>query len=257
MRANHSKIFFSIIIAYCCSACSENEYLLYDVNQQDAVFLDMTELTDSVYYNFGFYEITEYIYHLPVLLMGMPRDYDREFRVSLNNGLRADSTVVPAIPAYYEVPEKITLKRDSVVAYVPIKLLRHQDLETIRTILTIQIEPSEDFEVRGHSKFTISFDDLTPPTPIWWTSWDMGAFTKFKGQLFFRYFFEMQQESPVTYNNIVSRWGKFLDIPPNNAANSPLNVYRIAFNKFVKLKMYHFSIEHPELNLNISYPVFK
>lgn len=252
------NILFITLALFCFSSCEDTDYLEYDQSQKDGIFFDKTEKTDSLFYNFGFYEITENTINIPVLLMGIPKDYDREFGIKLTNTKYADNdeTVIPAKPEYFEIPEKIILKKDSTVAYIPVKLLRHAELENERAIITINLENSDDFEVRGHSEFTITFDDKTPKEPNWWTTYDMGDFNKFKGQLFFKYFWEMENEQKAIYDAIVDRWGKFLDIMPNYWGNSPLVVYRIAFAKYVKLKMYNYSQEHPELELNIKKPTF-
>lgn len=245
----------TLVVCYFTS-CTNSDYLEYDLSQKDAVYLNYTEETDSLFYNFGFYEITENVISIPVNLMGMPRDYDREIKITLSNEryADADTAVIPASEEYFEIPETVMLKKDSTSVYVPVKLLRHHDLEEKRAIITFNIESTEDLEVRGHSEYTITFDDKTPKTPNWWTSYNMGDFTKFKGQLFFKYFGEMEQEQKAIYDAIVERWGRFLDIMPNGSRNSPLMIYRVSFNKYVKMKMYNYSQEHPELELNIKKP---
>jgi len=254
MKKQILYIYTCIALIIGCSSCEDADYLKYDQNQKDGVFLNYTEDTDSLFYNFGFYEITENTIEVPVNLMGMPRDYDREFTVSLSNERYADESAIPAVEEYYEIPVKVTLKADSTIAKIPVKLLRHTDLEDVRAVITLNIESTNDLEIKGHSEYTITFDDKTPEEPNWWTTYDMGEFTKFKGQLFYRYFWEMEQSEKPIYDQIVDRWGQFLDIMPNYWGNSPLVVYRISFNKYVKLRMWEYSEAHPELELNIQKP---
>ena len=254
MKLRILNIYVSIVLIFFFFFCEDNDYLKYDQTQQDGVFLSYTEDTDSLFYNFGFYEITEKTIEVPVNLMGMPREYDREFKVSLSNERYATEEFVAAIDDYFEVPNTVILKADSVIAKILVKLNRHSDLEDQRAVLTLNLEGTDDLGIKGHSEYTIAFDDKTPKEPNWWTSYDMGAFTKFKGQLFYRYFWEMEQSQKPIYDAIVDRWGKFLDIMPNYWGNSPLAVYRVTFNKYVKLRMWEYSEAHPELELNIQKP---
>ncbi|SMO55049.1 protein of unknown function [Saccharicrinis carchari] len=254
MKIQVLNIWISIVMIIGFSACENTDYLKYDLEQKDGVFLNYTEESDSMFYNFGFYEITEKTIEVPVNLIGMPRGYDREFSLSVSNERYADESAVAATEDYYEIPQKVLLKADSISAMVPVKLIRHPDLENVRAIITFNIEATEDLDVKGHAEFTITFDDKTPEEPNWWTAFDMGEFTKFKGQLFYRYFWEMEQNQKSIYDAIVKRWGKFLDIEPNNWGDNPLFVYYISFNKYVKLRMWEYSEAHPELELNIQKP---
>ncbi len=244
------------VIAALSTACKNEDYPVYDVNQKDGVFLAYDEETDSVFYNFGFDSKTEYIQGVTIKLLGMPRDYDRTVKLKVNNGKYADDEFVAAKEAYYELPSTFTFPKDSVQATIPVKLIRDAELEDVRAILTFELEESDDLAVRGHSEFTITFDDKLPLKPEWWTTYDLGDFTKFKGQLFFQYFWEMEQENKYLFDKIVARWGRNLDIPPFTPgyANSPLVIYETAFNLYVKMKMWEYSEAHPELELRIQKP---
>ena len=82
------------------------------------------------------------------------------------------------------MPSEIILPKDSVHVSIPVVLKRDIELETTRAIITLELHPTEDFDIRGHSEFTITFDDKTPPTPAWWTTYNYGAFTKLKDNSF-------------------------------------------------------------------------
>ena len=247
-------IIFLGIAVWLFAACENDDYPVYDLNQTDGVFLAYNEKTDSVFYNFGFDSKTEYVYNVTVKLMGMPRDYDRIVKLKVNSGKYANEEFLAAKETYYELPSEITFPKDSVQTMIPVKLLRNAELEEVRAILTFELEDSKDLLVKGHREFTITFDDKLPKTPAWWTTYDYGAFTKFKGQLFFKYFWEMEQENKYLFDKIVARWGRNLDKTPNTYANNPLNVYPYAFGMYVGMKMWEYSEAHPELELNISKP---
>ncbi|NCB19367.1 MAG: DUF4843 domain-containing protein [Bacteroidia bacterium] len=238
------------------TSCAKEEYLKYDTSQKDGVYLEYTHETDSVFFNFGFDSNVEHTFFVNCMLMGVPKDFDRKVSLKLSNEKYAGNGFIAAKPQYFSIPSEVTLAKDSVRVMIPVVLKRDVELETTRAILTIELLDSKDFEVRGHSEFTISFDDKTPPTPPWWASWSYGAFTKLKGQLFFKYFWEMEQENKAAYEVIVQRWGRNLDKTPNSGASSPLNTYRLTFMQYVQQKMWLYSQANPGLNLGISKPNF-
>jgi hypothetical protein len=245
-----------IIVGFLLSSCAKEEYLQYDTTQKDGVYLDYTPATDSIFYNFGFESITDKTIDVVCKVMGAPKSQDRRIKIKMVNNKYAGQEFLPAKAQYYSVPLEVILPKDSVKITIPVKINRDIELESTRAILTLQLEQNEDFDIRGHSEFTITFDDKVPATPVWWTSYNMGAFTKLKGQLFFKYFWEMEAENKGTYDIIVARWGRTLNITPNSGANSPLNVYRVTFAKYVQQKMWEYSQANPQLNLGITKPTF-
>lgn len=237
-------------------SCIKENYIKYDTSQKDGVYLNYTKESDSLFYNFGFESITEQTINVKCMVMGVPKDHDRKVQLKINNGKYANATFVAAKAQYYTIPTEVTLKKDSVSVMIPITLKRDAELETTRAIITIELIPSDDFDVRGHAEYTITFDDKTPPTPIWWESWSYGNFTKLKGQLFFKYLWEMEQSNKATYDIIINRWGRNLDKAPNSYGDSPLTLYRITFMQYVQQRMWEYSQANPNLNLGISKPTF-
>lgn len=248
--------YYTILSSFILFSCVKEDYLKYDTTQKDGVYLNYTPETDSVFFNFGFDSKTEHIIELNCMVMGVPKDYDRTISLKAVNDKYSDEVFIPAKAQYYSVPSEIILPKDSVHVSIPVVLKRDIELETTRAIITLELHPTEDFDIRGHSEFTITFDDKTPPTPAWWTTYNYGAFTKLKGQLFFQYFWEMEQSNKGTYDIIVARWGKNLDKKPNSGANSPLNTYYLTFMQYVQQRMWEYSQAHPELNMGIQKPNF-
>lgn len=245
-----------IILAFIISSCAKEDYIKYDTAQKDGVYLDYTAATDSVFFNFGFDSINEYTIQVICKVMGVPKPYDRKISIKMYNNKYANATFIAAKDAYYLVPSQVIIPKDSVSVSIPVKLKRDIELETTRAIITLKLENSDDFDVRGHSEYTVTFDDKLPATPVWWTTYNYGAFTKLKGQLFFKYFWDMEKENKAIYDIIVAKWGKNLDKKPNSYGDSPLNVYRITFMKYVQQKMWDYSQANPQLNLGISKPSF-
>ncbi len=251
----NKRILF-ILLTFLLTSCLNEDYLQYDISQKDGVYLDYTPVSDSIFYNFGFESIQEYTINVKCNLMGVPKSYDRKINIKMLNSKYAGADFIAAKESYYVVPSVVVLQKDSVSVTIPVTLKRDAELETTRAIITLQLEKSDDFDIRGHAEYTITFDDKTPPTPAWWASYNYGAFSKLKGQLFFKYFWEMETENKGTFDIIVARWGRFLNKTPNSGANNPLNVYRVIFMKHVQEKMWNYSQANPQLNLGISKPNF-
>lgn len=247
-------IIFLGVSALLLCACEKENYPVYDVNQKDGIFLDYSESYDSVFYNFGFDSKNEYIYPVRIAVSGMPRNYERTVKLKINQGKYASEEFIAAKEAYFELSTEFTFPKNVVVAELPVKLIRDPELEDVRAILTFELLESDDFVVRGHSEFTITFDDKTPKPPLWW-NWHyscLGGFTKLKGQLFFKYFWEMEQENKYVFDKIVDYWGRNLEQHPYE---DPFDTYPFAINTYVFMKMWEYSEAHPELNLNISKPI--
>ena len=138
------------VIASLLIACENEDYPVYNVSQKDGVFLAYDESTDSVFYNFGFDSKT--VYGVTIKLLGMPRDYDRTVKLKVNSGKYASEEFIAAKEAYYDLPAEFTFPADSVQATIPVKLIRDAELENTRTILTFELEDSDDLLVRGHSE---------------------------------------------------------------------------------------------------------
>lgn len=249
------------------SSCTNEDYLKYDTSIKSGIYIEqllkkenskVEEVIDSAFYNFGFTEITEYTYNVRCLVMGTPQDRDREFKVVTNNSKYASEEFVAAKEAFYEIPSTVIMPKGAVETVIPIKLKRHAELAEVRAIITIELQSNENFEVKVNPEFTLTFDDKAPVTPQWWVEWEYGAFSKFKGQLFFKYFWEMEQKSNYIFELIVTRWGRNLDIGPFTPPflNSPLDVYESSFKLYVQQEMWEYSESHPELGLDISKPIF-
>jgi hypothetical protein len=252
------NIIYSIITVIVLGfySCSPNESLEYDINQKDEVYFDFYDDSDSLFYDFGFSDIENRTFTIPIGILGQPKDYDREFKISTEKNQyeanEEDPSVVPATKEYFSLPEKFIIPKNAVKSTISVKLLRHADLLTKRAILNLTLISSDDFVVGEKKQFTIAFDDKTPVAPYWWKNHYFGEFTKFKARLFMKYFKEMENENKAVYLAIVDKWGENLD----KTTVSFWSSYRISFAKYVHLKMYNYSQAHPELDLKIVAPIF-
>lgn len=240
-------LLYSLIISiFSICSCTNEDYLKYDSSQKDAIYFDFTTETDSMFYNFGFLPIKDSTFQVKIKMSGIPRDYDRVIKVKMVNERHASGEFIAAKSSYYQIPETIVMLKDSVVARLPIKLIRDKELETVRAILTVELEENDNFDIRGHREYTITFDDKMPKMPAWWemSIYRLGDFTKVKYQLFLGYFWDMETTQPYFYNKIVATWGRELNLQSNKYSN-PYNDYPIAMDKYVTQRLYDYQQANP------------
>lgn len=249
-------ILTAVVVAF--SSCTSENYLKYDTSWKDGIYIEqfitvekdskeVKEEIDSTFYNFGFSSITEHTINVRCVMMGAPKDVDREIKIKTNNSKYASETFEAASGTYYVIPESVIMPKGEVETTIPVKLLRHPDLETKSVILTMELVTNDNFETKGNFEFTITFDDKTPTTPVWWTKYDMGAFHKEKGQKFFEYFWDLEASQKYIFDQIVKRWGRNLDKGPFTPGylNSPLILFDFTFSAFVKMRLYEYAQANP------------
>ena len=83
MKTIYIKQALLALLCIAGTACTNEDYQLYDTTQKDSAFIeyinDKDEIATSVSYSFGFDIATEYVVELPVKLMGMTSDKARTF----------------------------------------------------------------------------------------------------------------------------------------------------------------------------------
>lgn len=231
-----------LLVAYGCSA--NEDYLKYDTTLQDEVYINATASTDSIYYNFGFANITEDTVKVTVNLVGMPKDYDREFYVKMDNSRYAYDTHVAATDDYVDVPTVWTMPAGEVTTEVPIILKRHVDLETVKAIVTIEISSSDDLNVNGYKEYTVTFDDFLATMPTWWTygtnTTDLGEYTKAKYIKIIEYFRAYEAVNPTLYAYFVEYYGENLN-STDRAYYECLKIgYPITFRENIWMPLYDY-----------------
>ena len=256
------KLLYILLVGNLFLACQKTDLPLYDTSQKDGVYLQSNNYSstlgkDSIYVNFGFEPITESIVTTNLRLMGMPKDYDRKVLVSTKNTLNVeegDENLVPALDEYYDVPAEMVIPANEVQVELPITLYRHADLTEKTAVVVVNIEGTEDLDIRGNDQFVVIFDDLAPEEPGWWNLNSLGHYSRDKAIKFYEIFHETEQTQKFTFDVIVDRWGYWLDQGNNSGNFSPLNVYSIFFKDNVLMPMYEYSQAHPELEWEIQKP---
>ena len=113
------NLFKSIILLFlgvvCFVSCSETEYLKYDASHNGVYFTK-----DKLKYSFGVTSDTihSYLFKMPIQIMGLVSDQDREVAYRVNE----DSTT--AVEGVHYILGKAVIAPDSITGYIPITILR-------------------------------------------------------------------------------------------------------------------------------------
>ena len=190
------KIYLSLLGLFglmALNSCTDEDYPLYNTGQKDSVFFDYidknNETATKLDYAFNFETASVHTIELPVTLMGVPKDHDRKISITPV----AEETDMK-VGVHYEVIEPV-LPANAVKTVVKVNLLRGNDPLLLEQSfkLRLKIEENEDLRSVGQNIFDITYSDIRPGKPDWWTdtnSWDMFPTYTFETvQIFFEYFY--------------------------------------------------------------------
>lgn len=226
-------------VALGLAACTDEDYLVYDTSQKDAVFFEYenekNEVIDSTSFTYN-YDIAEY--HdivLPVKLMGMPADHDRAITLEAVAG---ESDMRAGV--HYEIAPAV-LPAHEVSTTVRLRLLRGNDPELLSREfhLTVALAENADLRPVGRSTFRVAYSDIRPEKrPEWWSSWDaLPVYSYEAAQLFFKYFHELAPKgNKATYDEMVATYGKYFERA--KSMRGPLALYDVFLIKYVLMPMY-------------------
>ena len=247
-------IFLCTGLALAASACSEEDYKLYDTNQKDSVFFEYRnnndEHVDQLDYAFNFDIATVHTIEIPVTLMGMPKDYERTIQIDV---IDEKSDMKEGVN--YTITDNI-IPANAVNGTVKINLLRDldPDILSMEKTLAITIGENDDLRSVGENSFTITYSDIRPTErPSWWSELStspMPAYTFENAQLFFQYFYEYAPKADINlFNEMIDTYGDYFV----NAADiqGPLAMYSDFIKNFVWLPLYR---DHPEIGWPYAIP---
>ena len=130
MKTTYIKQALLTLLCIAATACTNEDYQLYDTTQKDSAFMeyinDNDEVVTSINYSFGFDIATQYVIELPVKLMGMPSDKARAFTLEPDEGTTMQEGV------HYTIDhESMYIPANGVETKVKITLLRNNDPESV------------------------------------------------------------------------------------------------------------------------------
>ena len=192
-------LLFAMALVLAFSACSKEDVPLYDGNANFIQFADAN--TDTVMFSFMFHPTVEangeYELAIPVKILGLARDNDRAYKVSIIETMPTEVDVVvfdsinpetmdsvfrtekqtinvPATTAeegkHFVMPENPVFRAGLYDDTLRVKLYRTADLQDVKVRLGIRIENNDEFfagQPEYRECYVYIMDMLT--RPAWWT----------------------------------------------------------------------------------------
>lgn len=236
------KIFQSLCLAVCVislAACTNEDYKLYDQTQKDAVFFeyidDKNEVVDSVDYVFEYNIAETHTIEVPVRLMGMPVDREREIKLV---PVADETDMVEG--THYRIEANV-LPAKEVETTVKIVLLRGNDPELLERSfeLVLELQENDDLRAVGQTRFTITYSDIRPDSrPAWWSTYSaMPEYSYEAAQVFFKYFYELAPQANLeVFNKMISLYGDYFK--KATSQQGPLAMYSNFLKQYVLIPMY-------------------
>jgi hypothetical protein len=249
MKTKYIYLFVMSVLAF-LTACSNEDYKLYDTSQQDAVFVNYYDtkgvLADSVIYEYGYDTVTVHPIVIPIKLMGMPANHNRTFDVEQVKLENVDNMTEGT---HYSIDKsKLVISADSVSGCIIVNLLRNNDpsIQQRQFSLKLQLKATTDLRPIGQTTFLIRYDDIRPSAaPSWWATWAMPTYRFDIAQKFFAYFYATKTINPSVFNEMVTRYGDYF--VKAVSMQGPLAMYSNFLAKYVLIPLYEDTKNDPTI----------
>lgn len=218
-------------------SCSVEDYKLYDTSLTNKIYFEK----DTFFFEYGPREDLEVDLEIPINLIGLAYlDRDVEFKVSAD--IR-NSTA--KLGVHYEMDEMQVFMKDSVTAAIKLNFKRENLVKDIQYKLYLHLEENENYVPTNRTKCVVFFGDISIEQPEWWRPDRLGTYTQEKLILFIKYFHATKEILPVMYDDIESKWGKYLDNVNHSRYEYLLTtyVYLGYFRQYIYTPMYEYYIE--------------
>ena len=163
------SLIFSMALGLAFAACSKEEVPIYDADKSNFILFTNPEESYSVF-SFSFHPEVEagaaYEIAIPIEIMGMTKDYDREYKVSI-----VDTMTTAKQGTHFTLPEKCVFRAGQFDDTLFVKLYRVADLKTTEVCLALRLENSSDF-IAGQPEYrtNIIYINDKISQPEWWNS---------------------------------------------------------------------------------------
>lgn len=179
------------LLAISFSACSEADREMFDTSFASICFskdsvkdVNITNKDSILVFTFAPFpvEMTSYDVEVPVLVTGIAMDHDRQFQLAIDP---ANTTGVEGVN-FEKLQSSYTMPAGKVCTYVPIRLLRTEDIQSKQLQITLKAVSGGDFNspvLDDKATIKIQFSDQLEK-PIWWDSWILwfGKYSRVKYQ---------------------------------------------------------------------------
>lgn len=159
----------TVLLIFIANSCKNEDFLYQDVARiRIGSDVSLTRGSDSISYSFVSYNknITFDTIHVYAYLIGKTENYDREVK------LEVDVARSTATSPHYVLPTTYTLKANSNVVTIPLKINRTADLTMKGVRLYIKVAESKDFKIGTNEEnhLKVAWSDVLQKPNNWDTS---------------------------------------------------------------------------------------
>lgn len=190
-------LYITIIAALIFCSCSDKD-LLYDSNDTLISFVS----SDSIDYSFSFEPVdyTEHEIKIPIEIVGVPVNYDREYNVVV------DDDASTALESEYEIiNENFVIAANKMSDTLVIKLIKSDRINNETVKVKLDLLSTSDFGTPPVEKtsMVVNFTNKLNK-PSWWDSWApiFGDFSQIKYKLWINYYKEGQDLNGYYWDNM-------------------------------------------------------
>lgn len=200
-----NKIFLTLtfLISTMLFSCNQDNYMLYDASAINKIYFEV----DSAMYVYGPREDKDVDMDIVVKLIGLA-DLEKDVAfIAIPNETK--STAKYGI--HYEFAEDVHFKKDSTQAHVLINIKKEALVKDMLYTLYLDLNQNDTYAPTNKVKCVIQFGDIYVPQPLWWKPDRLGTYSQEKLTLFMKYFHATKEIKPVIYDQIVTKWGLYID----------------------------------------------
>ncbi|WMI64178.1 DUF4843 domain-containing protein [Aestuariibaculum sp. YM273] len=155
-------------------------YYKWAVESIDPLLLNPNYIDSaSVAFAYELPEVQQVVYEIPIKVQGSTRYFEREVSVSVSSSSTAQEGV------HFTLPDKVVIMADSINGYLPVTLLRTEDMKEKELLVVVKLEENENFnnnllETRktnngerfvSYTEFQITVSDILTQPQYWPTNY--------------------------------------------------------------------------------------
>lgn len=233
---NKLLLTLTFLISTMLFSCNQDNYMLYNASEINKIYFEV----DSAKYVYGPREDKDIDMDLIVKLIGLA-DLEKDVAF-LATPDETKSTAKYGI--HYTFAEDVRFKKDSTQAHVLINIKKEALVKDVLYTLYIDLEENDTYAPTNKVKCIVQFGDIYVPQPLWWMPDRLGTYSQEKLTLFMKYFHATKDVKPLIYQQIVDKWGLYIDIEDYWRYPWLLTTYTYTsyFREYVYTPMYEYYI---------------
>lgn len=236
----------SIILITCLTgliSCEKDPWK-WDTGRKNGVTL----LSDTLHIWFSEYDDSDWATAFPQWsLVGMPADYDREFKVvAVDSGTN--------IPSDNYRVEATVVKAGEWWGFLEVSALRPaKEYEEGHQHVTLQIVENEHFAPTMKSHIYLDIHVQHPEgVPRWWDKSIFGEYSETVYKLYFRYYDRLPETYPLEWKQIFEPiYGRHMEAMRNSQWMGSYLTFLPKLKTCVLVPMFDYCMQHPEMEIDI------